>query len=82
MSKLISSIKQAVEASGLKSGMTVSFHHHLRNGDYVLNTRTMKFHYPDCDNVKTISDTVRENYHGRRGDLVDRGYVPCGGCKP
>lgn len=51
-------------------------------GDYVLNTRTMKFHYPDCDNVKTISDTVRENYHGRRGDLVDRGYVPCGGCKP
>ena len=37
MSKLISSIKQAVEASGLKSGMTVSFHHHLRNGDYVLN---------------------------------------------
>lgn len=37
MSKLISSIKQAVEASGLKDGMTVSFHHHLRNGDYVLN---------------------------------------------
>ena len=35
--KLISSIKQAVEASGLKSGMTVSFHHHLRNGDFVLN---------------------------------------------
>lgn len=35
--KLVSSIKQAVEASGLKSGMTVSFHHHLRNGDFVLN---------------------------------------------
>ena len=37
MSKLVSSIREAVQLSGLKDGMTVSFHHHLRNGDYVLN---------------------------------------------
>ena len=37
MSKLVSSIKQAIIDSGLKSGQTVSFHHHLRNGDHVLN---------------------------------------------
>lgn len=37
MNKLVTTIKEAVELSGLKSGMTVSFHHHLRNGDYVLN---------------------------------------------
>lgn len=36
-SKLLDSIKAAVEKSGLKDGMTISFHHHLRNGDYVLN---------------------------------------------
>lgn len=35
--KLLKSIEQAIEASGLKDGMTISFHHHLRNGDYVLN---------------------------------------------
>ena len=35
--KRVSSIKEAIKASGLKSGMTVSFHHHLRNGDYVVN---------------------------------------------
>ena len=35
--KVVSSLRQAIELSGLKSGMTVSFHHHLRNGDYVLN---------------------------------------------
>lgn len=35
--KRVSSIKEAIRASGLKSGMTVSFHHHLRNGDYVVN---------------------------------------------
>jgi citrate lyase subunit alpha/citrate CoA-transferase len=36
-SKLAGGIKEAIMASGLKSGMTVSFHHHLRNGDYVVN---------------------------------------------
>ena len=36
-SKVVKSIQEAVALSGLKSGMTVSFHHHLRNGDYVLN---------------------------------------------
>ena len=37
MSKLVNSIREAVQLAGLKDGMAVSFHHHLRNGDYVLN---------------------------------------------
>ena len=37
MSKLVSSIREAVEKCGLKDGMTISFHHHMRNGDFVLN---------------------------------------------
>lgn len=37
MSKLLGSLREAICACGLKDGMTVSFHHHLRNGDYVLN---------------------------------------------
>lgn len=37
MSKLLASLREAIACSGLKDGMTVSFHHHLRNGDYVLN---------------------------------------------
>ena len=36
-SKVVSSIKEAIQLAGLKDGMTISFHHHLRNGDYVLN---------------------------------------------
>jgi citrate lyase subunit alpha/citrate CoA-transferase len=36
-SKLLSGIEEAIDRCGLKSGMTVSFHHHLRNGDYVTN---------------------------------------------
>ena len=35
-SKLLPSLAEAIRASGLKDGMTVSFHHHLRNGDKVV----------------------------------------------
>ena len=37
MSKIVKTLREAIELAGLKDGMTVSFHHHLRNGDYVLN---------------------------------------------
>ncbi len=35
MSKLVGSLKEAIKLTGLKDGMTISFHHHLRNGDMV-----------------------------------------------
>ncbi len=35
--KIVKSLREAIELAGLRDGMTVSFHHHLRNGDYVLN---------------------------------------------
>ena len=35
--KVVGSLREAIELSGLRSGMTVSFHHHLRGGDAVLN---------------------------------------------
>lgn len=35
--KVLKSIEEAVECINLKDGMTISFHHHLRNGDHVLN---------------------------------------------
>lgn len=37
MNKLVNSIREAIQLAGLRDGMTVSFHHHLRNGDFVLN---------------------------------------------
>lgn len=36
-SKVLDTIREAIERCGLKSGMTVSFHHHFRDGDYVVN---------------------------------------------
>ena len=37
MSKVVGSLREAISAVGLRDGMTVSFHHHLRSGDYVIN---------------------------------------------
>lgn len=36
--KLVKTLREALEKVGFRNGMTISFHHHLRNGDYVLNT--------------------------------------------
>ena len=36
-SKIVSTIAEALKQCGAKDGMTFSFHHHLRNGDYVAN---------------------------------------------
>lgn len=35
--KLVNSLEHAIDAAGLENGMTISFHHHFRNGDYILN---------------------------------------------
>ncbi len=35
--KKCKSIRECIERSGIKNGSTISFHHHLRNGDFVVN---------------------------------------------
>ena len=36
-SKIVETIVDALKQCGAKDGMTFSFHHHLRNGDFVVN---------------------------------------------
>lgn len=36
-SKLLNSLEEAIKKTGLKDGMTISFHHHFRKGDYIVN---------------------------------------------
>ncbi|MBE5776772.1 MAG: citrate lyase subunit alpha [Clostridiales bacterium] len=35
--KLVKTLREAIVLSGLRDGMSVSFHHHLRNGDFTLS---------------------------------------------
>lgn len=37
LNKIVPSLDEAIRLTGLKDGMTISFHHHFRNGDYIVN---------------------------------------------
>lgn len=49
---------------------------------YVLNNGSKKFHKPDCSGAEKISAKNKENFKGRRAELISKGYSPCGICKP
>lgn len=43
-SKMVDSIHDVLVKCGIKDGMTVSFHHHFREGDYVVNMVMKEIH--------------------------------------
>ncbi len=49
---------------------------------YVLNTNTHRFHDPSCPSVTEMSESNREYFYGSREEALERGYRPCGRCKP
>lgn len=49
---------------------------------YVINTKTRKFHFPDCDSVGKISKQNKKERETDRAELIAEGYTPCGSCKP
>lgn len=53
--------------------------------DYVLNTKSKKFHYPNCSAVtgeNGIAEHNRKDVHTTREEIVGMGYDSCGICKP
>ena len=50
--------------------------------NYVLNTNTSKFHYPDCKSVSDMNPKNRRDFYGTREEAIAMGYVPCKRCKP
>lgn len=69
---------------GNNSTVTEDFSQADSGMDYVVNISesSMKFHYPDCGAASKISEKNRMEYHGKRDDLIAKGYQPCGTCKP
>ena len=49
---------------------------------YVLNTKTMRFHYPYCNGVNDMKEKNREDFFGTREEAIAMGYKPCGACNP
>ena len=53
-----------------------------RQTTYVLNTNTMKFHYPTCSSVDDMKEKNKQIYTGSREEVINMGYVPCKRCNP
>lgn len=56
--KFISSISEAFDQCEIKDGMTLSFHHHLRSGDYVLNMVCEEIKKRDLKNITLAPSAI------------------------
>ncbi len=53
-----------------------------RQTTYVLNTNTMKFHYPTCSSVDDMKEKNKQIYTGSREEVINMGYASCKRCNP
>eukprot|EP01156_Anaeramoeba_ignava_P006273 Anaeramoba_ignava/a348187_99.p1 GENE.a348187_99~~a348187_99.p1 ORF type:complete len:547 (-),score=118.57 a348187_99:1317-2882(-) len=60
--KLVGTIKEALEKSGIKDGMTISFHHHLREGDEVVNMAIKAIRELGIKNLKLAPSALFETH--------------------
>lgn len=56
--KLVKDLREAIIASGLKDGMTISTHHHLRNGDFLLNAVVREIDALGIRNITIASSSI------------------------
>ncbi|RFE00849.1 citrate lyase subunit alpha [Streptococcus parauberis] len=72
--KLVSSIREVIEKTGLKDGMTISFHHHFREGDYVMNMVLAEIAAMGIKNISIAPSSIA-NVHEPLIDHIKNGVV-------
>ena len=65
--KVVNTIEEVIKLCGLKDGMTVSFHHHLRDGDQVLPLVMSKIEEMGFHDITVSASSV----HGSHGCLAE-----------
>ncbi|MDR3590494.1 MAG: citrate lyase subunit alpha, partial [Negativicutes bacterium] len=73
-SKLLASIEDVFAKIGIKDGMTLSFHHHFRDGDYVLNMVIAAAAKLGLKNLKVASSSIFP-VHAPLVDHIKNGVV-------
>ncbi|MCQ2327433.1 MAG: citrate lyase subunit alpha [Bacteroidales bacterium] len=59
-SKKLVSLEEAIKQSGLKDGMTISFHHHFRGGDKVVNMVVDKLAQMGFKNLSLAASSLQD----------------------
>ncbi|MGD9807154.1 MAG: citrate lyase subunit alpha [Deferribacterales bacterium] len=77
--KLLGSIREAIDAVGLKDGMTIATHHHLRNGDAVLGAVVKAIDEKGLKNIKIASSSVHP-VHAEIIPYIEKGVITAFEC--
>ena len=72
--KVVKSIDDVLDRLNLKDGMTVSFHHHLRNGDYLVNLIIQKLDECGLKDI-VLAPSALFPVHEPIVDLIKKGSV-------
>ncbi|MGL5122719.1 MAG: citrate lyase subunit alpha [Fusobacteriaceae bacterium] len=72
--KITDTLEEAIKLSGLKDGMTISFHHHFRNGDKVLPMVMKKLNEMGFKNLRVASSSLTAA-HICLVDYINNGVV-------
>ena len=73
-SKVLKDLDEAIDRLNIKDGMTISFHHHLRNGDYLVNMVMEKLAARGLKNL-ILAPSALFPVHEPLVDLIKRGVV-------
>jgi citrate lyase subunit alpha/citrate CoA-transferase len=73
-SKVVSSLKIALKKCGIRNGATLSFHHQLRNGDYVVNMTLEAAKKNGLKNLR-LAQTAMFDVHNPVIDYIKEGVV-------
>jgi citrate lyase subunit alpha/citrate CoA-transferase len=72
--KLRKSLREAIEASGLRDGMTIATHHHLRNGDALLNRVVAEIDALGIGDIRIASSSVHP-VHAELIPYIEKGVI-------
>ena len=73
-SKLVGSIREALEKCGARDGMCVSFHHHFREGDKIVNMVMEEIHQMGLKDI-TIAATSLGKAHDPLVPMIEDGTI-------
>lgn len=72
--KVIASLREAIRKAGLKDGATISFHHHFRDGDYIVNMVMDEIAAMGIRDI-TIAASSLGSAHDPVAEYIEKGVV-------
>lgn len=72
--KLLGSLREAIKAAGLKDGMCIATHHHLRNGDALLNLVVRELDLLGLRDIRIASSSVHP-VHAELIPYIEKGVI-------